>query len=603
MNARRAVDPSAFDSGIWGVDSVGCPPDPILAAHVDGEISGARSTLLEHHLDRCRVCAAEVRRLEGLSGLLRAWDAARPEVMPPQRLATRILRDVEVEVSVRRAHAAADARRSFLAVAASILLVGGACALGFVRSPSEGGAEGANPAAVAVTAAVETVAGDRPSLVVSRPALRGVEFDATAVEAATARMSAPGAAIDLSVLSDPAATQAFARHAYLWDVERRYGETFVLSPDGRALATPTLESFERTRRRAEWIASRARRLAEPDTRDASDTGVPLARLLPVPQDGDTGGFLSRGARVEEQATPARGGIVLRAIQGSAPVAAAGGDGDARVLDLSEAVRSGAVRLLEDATPAADAVVIQVLALDAPILIPAGEILSGGLAPRAVARGVWLPAGRDVYPVKLSCRAIGPVARVARTPLVPTGLLAGPELRGALARGETPAGIVAIVRAQLRGAALDAEGSSADLVRLYEDGGSDTVARARRLLDGLGGATAFVATDPSGRLQGVESVRLPPAASRALLERLIAGYLAESGSRSSRDAPRMGVQAEDVFSVLSSRPVRVSAVPATGRGRSLRVWSGDEPRNGVVFEAIPGDGDGPALSSVLVPDIR
>ena len=634
MKHRRHTDLSAFESGTWGTDAAACPPDPALAAHVDGELDAARSAAIEAHLDRCRVCDSEARRLEGLSHLLRAWDVAHPEVVPPPRLASRILRDVEVESGVRRRESLASFRRVRAKAAAAVLVVALGAALGARAGIFGGASEAPALAPGSLEGPVLSVLWDPgPAGDLEVPPMLGLADVARAeglslAVAALRREPSP----DLAVFSDPAAKESFASWATLVETTHRLGEECVLLPDGRAIPLSAVEAWQSMRRWKDWMDERLRRASEPPTRDPSDVGTPLARLLPLPSEDGVTAFWDGLVRVEDPATRRHGGLVLRALPAPLGVSAsAAGPAPAidRMIDLADAVRAGTVRLLEDLQPNPEVVVVQVRGLESPVLVPAGELLTGGIAPRVVARGTWLPAGSDAYQAKLFCRAVGPVARssassagaaaAARAAPAPTGLLAGPELRGALARGESAEGVRALVRAQLHGAALDAATGGLDLLRLYLQSGaqgawpegqaardaSDLARRARDLVAALGtDARGFVATDPNGRLQGAESIGVGGAAGRALLARLAAGYLAEAGARSSVDAPRLGVHAESVLSVLAARPVRLTPLAAAaGSPRSLRVLVGEEPRTGVAFEAVAADGGAIVLSSGLVPDVK
>src|SRR5205823_2860061 len=78
----------------------------------------------------------------------------------------------------------------------------------------------------------------------------------------------------------------------------------------------------------------------------------------------------------------------------------------------------------------------------------------------------------------------------------------------------------------------------------------------------------------------------------------------AGPRSVVDGPRLGIHAETVAAVLSERPVRLTPLPlAPGAPRSLRVLSGQEPRTGVVFEAVTADGGAVVLTSGFLPEVR
>ena len=85
-----------------------------LGSYYDGELSGESAAEMERHLQDCRVCAAELDRLRGLSHLLAS--AARPQ--PSPELMVRLHRRVDIGsyVSVRRT-------AEILAAAAAVVLI------------------------------------------------------------------------------------------------------------------------------------------------------------------------------------------------------------------------------------------------------------------------------------------------------------------------------------------------------------------------------------------------------------------------------------------------------------------------------------------------
>jgi hypothetical protein len=629
-------DPAA-DSGRWFVGPHGtgpadpaagvpvpvCPPERLLAARVDGELDGGRAAAIDGHLDRCTACAGAARRLEALSGLLREWEAKRA-LVPPSRLADRILREVGAERALARRDTMRAGRRLFAAAAAVVVALSGAAWLGWNDAVAERAARSSRPDPAAVTAASASGARDRTPFRsvalgsasgLTESSLEGVLQGVDDLSRAFAGMPSGVAAVEIRPVPDEDEPGAFglALFARAREARRTYGEDPAIF--GRWLVVPgALEDLKSAHRKARHLEDRLRRLRERATvtLDPTAAGVSLTSLLVPPDRAALPGFLSSTSRVEEPASRSRGGIVLRAL----PEVAVPSDSTSsdRVLDLSEAVRTGRVHLFEDPLPRGDVVYARVGPGKEPILVPAGELLEGGIVDRVIARGAWLPASTDAYPVRLPCRPVARGIRRATSMPTPLGAIAGPGLRGLLAIGEDAEAVLALVDAQLRDAALDvvpAADSSVDagsrrpsLLTLYRPSlpGASTSDRAAMLLSALPAtATGFVATDPRGRLQGIERVNLPLASAPGFLRRLLAGYAAESGTRSSVDGVRIGAHVESVLAVLADRPVRL--LPPVSQSPGVKVLLGEEPSTGVAFEAVVADGDSYALSSGLVPEIR
>jgi hypothetical protein len=577
----------------------------LLASRVDGELDGPRSAAIDRHLDRCTGCAAAVRRLEGLSGLLREWEA-KQALVPPARLADRILRDVGAERALARRDALRAARRFLAAAAAVVLAVAGAgwLAVDHARA-SAARARAAQPEAAGAAADVGPVARTPLRLAAERAPFPAFPQTPLRRVEGLSRSLAERASVleDFEVRPVPDAGEpgafGLAVFARALDARRTYGEDPAIF--GTWLVVPgALEDLKSAHRRARHLADRTRRLGERATvtLDPTAAGVPLHAHLVPPGRGALASFLTAEGAAEEPASRSRGGIVVRALP-DATVSTASTSAPL-VLDLGEAVRTGRVRLAEDPLPRGDVVYAHVAPGDAPVLVPAGELLEGGIVDRVVARGAWLPASADAYPVRLLCRPVARGTRRATTMPAPLGAIAGPGLRGLLAIGGDAEAVLALVDAQLRDAALD--GTS--LLALYrERGGAATaLARAERLLGALPArATGFVASDPRGRLQGIERVNLPPASSGPFLRRLLAGYAAETGTRSSVDGVRIGAHVESVLVALADRPVRL--LPPAAQTPGVTVLLGEEPATGVAFESVVADGEGVALSSGLVPEIR
>ena len=426
-------------------------------------------------------------------------------------------------------------------------------------------------------------------------------------------------------LFEPESLAALAAWLPALEVERRIGEP-VCVYEGKPLPTWALPAYERMRRWSDWVADRERLVREPPTRDPALAGRPLSDLLPL-AGADGASLLAAlraGTGVIEPASPGRGGIVLRSL--TAPPTARPTQSSTQqpstqqpstqqpstqmdattVLSLGEAVRGGRVTILRDDRADASELTLEVDSRDAAVLVPAGELIAGGAGDRVVAQGAWLASSPEAYTVRLGCRPVVRRPLRAATPPTVIGCVAGPEVRALLARGETTDAVLDLVESQLVAAELlppdgpaRASAARASLLALYRvpDGAPSVERRASQLVAALGDdARGFVASDPSGRFQGLESVDLPPAAARALLVRLVEGYLLEARSRSAADAPRLGIHAETVLATLSDRPVRLSL----RRGALVGTLSGTEPRTGLVLEGPSPDGVRAVHLSGLVP---
>ncbi len=657
MRRRPTVDPAPYESGTWGTPQQPCPTERTLAARLDGELSEAAEAQVDAHLDRCSLCAAAHRRLEGLSGLLKGWEMRRVRLDAPPRLATRVLREIAPEGLALRRETAREARRAFLAVAAAACVLAGAFVLGRISfgHASERGTDAAAGASSAGPRVSDAARAWAVLTAIAAPEAQVAPFTVPALErelleGARGRRPRPLPA----VFGDPDALGALASWAPHLAAQDRAGE-LVCVVDQRTVPLSALSAFERTRRRRDWYAERASRVGFAPTRDPSAQGTPLSDRLPGLDAGAMGRVLAQ-ERAAVPATRAEGGVVLwglpgaplgddpvRVLEGGRTDAPLEGGADPEalsVLDLATAADRELVRFRPDVDADRASAVLEVAPRDASILVPSGELLTGGAGDRVVSAGAWIRASAVAQVVVLPCRPVSRKAAAAGGAPRAYGAVAGPGLRAAL-RGDADAeAILAIVDGQLADAGFPADGS---LLALYrDDAGKDPVAaRARVLLDALGDRVAgFLAADPSGRFQGLEATDLPPPAGRRFLERLLAGYLLEARCRSSLDGSRPGAHVEVVLGLLSSGTLRLedarrlapglssarasarasagasassgplpipnlpspgSAVPAAALGGVERL---DEPRTGVRLESLtrPGARRATHLSG-SIPEVR
>lgn len=563
MRRRPTVDPLPYESGTWGTPERPCPSERTLAAHLDGELPEAADAEVDAHLDGCCLCAATHRRLEGLSGLLKGWEMGRGRVVPPSRLATRVLREIAPEGLALRRETLRESRRAWASAAAAACVLLGSFLAGRVGAPSRRDllAAPALPAAVASAPPAAPLEGLEVPPVLGEP-LTVPALERELLAGARGRPVRPLP----SVFADETAAAALSAWAPHVAAEQRAGEiSYVI--EGRTVPLSAIPAFARTRRVREWYAERALRAASSATRDPSAQGTALSERLPGLDATFMGRVLAQ-ARASVPATRAEGGVLLWGLPDVAgPDPAAPPTDGARVLDLASAVEREVVRFRPDVSGDRASVILEVAPREASILVPSGELLIGGAGDRVVARGTWIRGSVEPQTVVLPCRPLSRSASAAGGTARPFGAIAGPGLRAAL-RGDADAeAILAIVDGQLADAGFPPHGS---LLALYgDDAGRDPVAsRARALLDDLGGdVTGFLAADPSGRFQGVEATDLPTPAGRRFLERLLAGYLLESRSRSRLDGSRPGAHVELVLGLLSSGTLRLEDVRRATSGVS------------------------------------
>lgn len=605
---RLRADPtSPYESGTWGTPDNPCPSERTLAAHLDGELDDARSRAVDAHLDTCDACASDARRLEGLSDCLKSWARRDDAIVPPPRLAVRVLREVSPEGGALRDEVARARRRAWAALVAATLVVGLGATLGLLARGGETSAP-AQAVAVAATSGDATPIADRgPALAVAPAA--AFEVPAPRLDAAVAALDrrASADAGDAAAFADPAARAAFAAWAPYADAQARVGEA-VCVLDGRAVLSAARPEFERLRRWTAWLAERERLADDPRTRDPSAPGLAVTELFRL--DGGPAA-LAGAARAGADATGTRGALVLRALPVRAPDAAS------KATDLVAAVRAGRVRLLPDADLARDVVVLEVSPGEEPVVVPAGELVSGGAGDRAVAEGAWLPAATAPYVVRLPARPVSPrVGRVGVAPVV-VGRLAGPAVRALLARGDGADAVLATVHGLLADAGLlPPEGEDEPgLLALHGADAGEVERTARAMVDALGAdARGFVASDAAGRFEGLEGVDVAGPASHELLVRLVAGYLAEARARAGGDVARAGVRADEVLGAFASRPPRLladdgpaSRMPVTPDALGVRAatgWRGVEPATGVVLSGVrAGDRKAPLVSALLRDFLR
>jgi hypothetical protein len=171
----------------------------------------------------------------------------------------------------------------------------------------------------------------------------------------------------------------------------------------------------------------------------------------------------------------------------------------------------------------DDVVAEVAPSSRGVILLAGEILGGGRVDRVVRRTVWMPPSPTGSRQRIPCVRVSTV-RETRGEVVPTGFVAGPSVRAALARGARAREVMDLVRT-LR---IDEEGVDHSLLDLYVRLAPAT----RTSLPFFAGA---IVTDARGNLLGAERLGMAAPAAGPFLERLLVGYAVESDARVLRAA--------------------------------------------------------------------
>ncbi len=628
------ADPSPYESGVWGTAEQPCPSERTLAAHVDGQLEASRAEAVEAHLDHCATCAGVAHRVEGLSDLLRSWETGR-RVESPSRLRAAVLRTVAPEAAALRRETVRASARS-LAFAAGVLVALGAGVL-FARlwgratppsstlaaagEPSIAAADSREPLAFAPSADLAWL-GTAPPLSIPAP------------DSATAPARGPASdagARDDAPFADEVATQAFIRFGAFLETQERVGE-LVYVVDDRALPACAAAPYARLRRIEAWHGHLARSAAELVTLDPSSTGYAVLDVLPLPPSSQMASFLARLPTFVDPASRRNGGLVIRPLPGRVSTSEASSSAADEAEDLEAAVAARHVTLRADTrADRASSVTLDVAPTTTAILIPAGELLAGGAGDRVVVEGLWLPPCAVARTVVLACLPVSRDEGAGGAPS-PTGLVAGPELRGLVAYRADRDAVFALVDGQVADAAVDrGVAGRTSLLALY-DRASPDVAVARALARDFAarfdeGTAGFVASDLNDRFQGIEHTAFRGAARRALLERLLVGYLIESHTRNSVDAPRSGAAVDVALARLVEGATRLAPTPSAivlrgGRATvepdaasgapvpapvpppaAPRRLSGEEPRSGVRLEGVPGESPRPPLVSGLVPGIR
>ncbi len=600
--------------------------EPMLGPHLDRELTRAEEVRLEAHLDACGRCRKRLARLEGLSSVLRAWDTGSAvEAEPRPRIQNAVLARV-AETSHRRRVDDRVLRMMHLAAAACVLLaLGLGIAFGVAWEPATSTPEAVALADVSFDA--EALASldlpaplaDLPSLAVTRDvqALRGLEREARPVDEVIERT-----ALDTAQL---ARLEVFARRLGREQaVEARVGESavHVTMGDGeeRVLSVSAYRFaaangwFARWRRPThETVAPSAPSSASPgEVRDGSPIGLAVRDMLrPIP------GLEEGSSRSIEEASPilvspsspgsvaADSRLVIRGIPQHQAKLRSGDRIGAPVdaLDPLRAQREGWLRFDESGVDP-DTLVAFVRGNPKPILIPAGQLLAGGITDRMVAEPILLPAAPDMERREnVPCRVVRVGTRREVSAPILTEWIAGPTIRALLSRGAPDAELQRAVEAQVRtrmGSQPQhlAAFSLLELFQSHEGPAHPWVARALAAVRTDRSAwtvehqAGFVALDGLDGVLGIEVVRLKGAAGTALLTRLYVGYLLEAAMRQQGSTiGEAGVALDAGFELFQrdDSPFLGARESAPGVTPSHRLSTLDLARAGLRFQAFEVSG--------------
>ncbi|MHC5011461.1 MAG: anti-sigma factor family protein [Planctomycetota bacterium] len=579
------------------------------ALRVDRELGRAEAEKLEAHLEICAPCRVRAHQSEVLSAVLKRWDAEQNDgIRAPARLAMSVRTALQEEGQWRRR----EARLAYgirLAAAASVLLVFGAAIVlglsGVKRYGDEPPVAAAQPPAA--------------------PALRTVSLASLPAPASALRHADDPAPLDAFDLEPAVNFRRFDDREAFVEVfadlrARRLHEEVFLASSGE-----TGEWLDLYGNEARLLSMGARAYLEAkrvqlgtslfDHLARSLGGARAVAVAPgdrprygnLPVSVDTGLLVRDFVRLprdqmrldawlgEEQIPPLSGGVHVRVLTDGG-IASTGFDGAAQVWDLKLSVTASVTTLREGV---GDHLVAVVRDAWRPVFIPAGELIAGGRADRVVTRAVWIPAGRgEERYYDIPCVAVGtPGKSHGETPL-PTGKIAGPDLRVLLASGADAAAVRALVDRQVRSmgytgrdySLLDAYGASR-----YGRDGFDLMVNQRARILRFVQARGLVLSDEHGAFDGIELSDLPRAAASRLLARILLGYEVEAMIGRGIEEPATASQPADE----EVTPLRVTLLELLGREDTFRTVEapGTEVRvsrllprdSDVAFEAVEREG--------------
>ena len=309
--------------------------------------------------------------------------------------------------------------------------------------------------------------------------------------------------------------------------------------------------------------------------------------------------------------PPESRLVIRGVpQKSSPALRSGQGETLDTVDPLVAQAKGWLRFEESGVDA-ETVVAFVKGNPKPILLPAGQLLGGGLTDRVLAEPVLLPAA----PVgerreNVSCRVVrvGVDREGAGAPRL-TEWIAGPSIRALLARGASEDVVLQAVEAHVRARMTRQPQHLAafSLMELFESPEGPVHPWVKRSLDAVRGArtvwkvehhAGFVALDGMDGVLGIEIVRLRGEAGTALLTRLYLGYLIEAVMRQQGAEIGQAVVALDTGFEIFQRDASsfvCARESAPGVLPQQRLSTADVKRAGMHFQAFEIDGE-PAVVS-------
>ena len=530
-----------------------------LPAYADRELGAAETTAVERHLEGCARCQGRLKEIESVGDVLKGWDAQSPAGGAAARLHHAVLARIQEDGQRRRGEVRL-LRVKRLALAASVLLaVGLPRALGLRAQRRAAAAPEHGPYEIARFAAPGSTAAERPFEGLALPAREVPPF--TPWDRRVAAVDVPALPADqrdglLQAGLEPQKALLLEQRfrtsfgvAGVWVMDPANGYRLLLTPEAARFFQQG-EQLELIRKlnaqfhtsgqppKAASLRKTAGDLLDPVLRD--DEGSATWRVR-----ARTGYELRIGERTEVAASP----LTRR-------------DEPAVLTEALDPLRAQGLGLLRLEPSGYD--VATVLAVvegtELPILLSAGQLLTGGVTDRVVARSTWLPASPKRPSVfKVPCAVVRSGSPRAEGGIRLTPFVAGPTLRALLAEGASPQAVLAHVRA-LRGLpALGRGGPDWSLLDLYDEARDGAaLAHPQFLAFTAQTGAGFVATDSFGRLLGLEHVALEGETGVLLARRLLHGYTKEAGWR------RLGAG-------------RVLAIPGEHAGRALaRVRTGTNP---------------------------
>ena len=548
---------------------------------VDRELGAAESAVVEEHLQECPRCLALASQLERMSDVLRAWDLRENDQPAPEARLQRAVLGRVLEQSTRRRRDDRFVRSRHLATAAVVVLGLG---LGVVLGLGDGRAPAAAPVVVVSDApwpleARTPLTYDLPSgpiedRLTAADLLAGVTrptfAESTSGESELGPLPEWNADLFRASVPEDGLPLLVTRFQRQEAFESRFGERALYWMGPKLDETPRLvtENVYRFLEERAWLASWRHRsihtspsvASRPDPLAPDQSTGMTAREMVRPMVGVQERVdLSPEARLAGVSVATNAGAQPKGHKAPAYVAALSawplrdpvsavpglrsgplGEAPRRFLDPLAAWGNEQLRLAESQHDAG-MIVAFVKDTTEPIYLPAGHLISGGLADRIVAQPTWLPAsqGTATYPIRCFVVQGMPREETSGAPQL-TPYVVGPTLRALLASGASQAQVKAaaqrMVAAWMGTFGVEIDVWNWSLRPFYESNAGPQVAAQHDHIK-WGDADGFVVGDGLGRILGFELVRAQGSSARELLKRLWLGYVVDGSWRIQNEATR------------------------------------------------------------------